>query len=114
MVPEEDMPGQVREGESILLVEAADILVDGSPTEELIVAKIAEAIGRQPLSSRCAVVDPQGVVVNVISADPVLDVLPGFTLIQHDTAWIGWITVNGVLVDPTPHEEPDPNAMMSG
>jgi hypothetical protein len=67
-------------------------------------ADVQPQIGAPAHSGRCAVV-AAGVatatpVVNVIQADPLIDSVPGHTLVQHDTAGIGWTYLSGVFTAP--------------
>lgn len=55
--------------------------------------------------TRCAVVDQQNVVVNIIVADPNVDTAPeGMTLVETDTAGPGWVWDGETFTDPTPPE----------
>lgn len=58
---------------------------------------------------RCAVVNQQNTVINVIMADPNADKVPaGMTLISTDTAGPGWVWDGENFTDPTPPPEPGP------
>lgn len=81
-----DDPAWVQPGETMLRIPIADeVLTRGLSWEGIVEAKIGQALN----SPRCAVVDPQGTVVNVICADPDLDSVPGHTLVLSLTHSIG-------------------------
>lgn len=57
--------------------------------------------------ARCAVVDKNNVVVNVVVADPSVDTAPeGMTLVATDMAGPGWLWDGTAFTDPTPLREP--------
>lgn len=57
--------------------------------------------------ARCAVIDKNNVVVNVVVADPSVDLPPeGMTLVATETAGPGWLWNGAAFADPTPPREP--------
>lgn len=62
--------------------------------------------------ARCAVVDKNNVVVNVVVADPHTDPVPeGMMLVATDMAGPGWVLDGSVFIDPAPPAEPRPPAV---
>jgi hypothetical protein len=91
-----DQPSHVGKGEAMLVV---DRKVIASPLDIWI--ELSQHLGKVIPSGRCVVADPKtGAVVGAIMADPALDAFPGFSLVSHDTADIGWSVVNGIAVAP--------------
>lgn len=80
-------------GEAVLVLLAAD-----NPTKT--VAALQSKIGTPTHSGICAKIDGQGKVVNLIKADPQVDVVPGFQLVQTDIAQIGWTYSGGIFLAP--------------
>lgn len=70
-------------GEHLVLLDAAT-----KTDNQTLTGAIAVATGVSPpnTSERCVAVDAQGIVTQVISADPLIDKLSGSTIIQNDTA----------------------------
>lgn len=60
------------------------------------------------MTKRCAVVDENGSVVNIIIADPELDSVESHTLIVSDAAEIGATYLNGEFANPAPIPNPLP------
>lgn len=52
-------------------------------------------------STRCAVIDGAGKVVDVIAADPAIDTMAGRQIVQTDVAGPGWTFIGGVFAAPT-------------
>ena len=53
--------------------------------------------------ARCAVVDKNNIVINVIIADPVIDTAPeGMTIVETEIAGLGWLWDGNNFTDPTP------------
>lgn len=57
---------------------------------------------------RCAVIDDQGNIVNVIMADPTEDSVQDHVLVASDTAAIGGTYLEGVFMEPPAPAVPAP------
>lgn len=95
-------PGEVIDIQKHLGV-GEDFTFDDLP-EGRIGIDVAEVMQRTkgitPLSPRCVVVDQNNDVTRVIAADPLIDTLPGVTLVRHPMADVGWKYRGGVSFDP--------------
>lgn len=92
----------VQSGETLVLVSSGPY-PNSTAWRTAINTAVQTATGKIPGSSRCCVIDGGGNVVQVISADPALDSMPGMTLVLSDVANIGWTwTVGGGFVSPPP------------
>lgn len=61
---------------------------------------------------RCAIVNQQNIVVNVIIANPNVDTAPeGHTLIPTEAAGPGWVWDGNTFTDPTLPSEPLPQSV---
>ncbi len=88
-------------GEEMLLVDAPEIMADGGlPDLEKCKTKVKAKKNKDAPSSRCAVADANGTVVDIIAADPLLDQISGKTIEQSDDAQIGWIKSGGKFKPP--------------
>jgi hypothetical protein len=57
--------------------------------------------------ARCAVVNQQNIVVNIIVAEPGVDPAPeGFTFIETDLAGPGWVWDGNIFTNPNPPSTP--------
>jgi len=105
----EDHVGHGEDGIELSAQEEAAILPRGALGPDL--SKIGDHIqartGLRPLDPRCAVVDADGNVVNVVNADPDLDAIPGYDLIRDSEAGPGWKRRGGAWEKP-PEPEPLP------
>lgn len=86
--PGESLPvGICQPGEAMLRAEIG--MCDGLPRMDDAARCVTDVTGIIPPSGRCAVIR-DGVVVNVINADPHLDEITDCTLVLSETAAIGW------------------------
>lgn len=59
--------------------------------------------------ARCAVIDQNNIVINIIMANPHTDPAPeGMTLVETDTAGPGWVWNGFDFIDPRPAPDPVP------
>lgn len=85
----------VAPGETMQIVDRATVKSSAD-----IEAAVAKAIGRQPPSPRCAVINAKGEVIDIKMADPALDHIDGCTLVLDAEACVGWKLVSGALSAP--------------
>lgn len=105
--PEGLAPHSPAKGEDLIVLNSDEVLVGGVPDLAACIAQIEQKRGQPSESARVIVVDDKsGEIVNVIQADPALDVLPGQTLFQEDKADIGWtVDATGKFVPPVMPDE---------
>lgn len=77
-------------GEAMYVVPESEVIKRGLPDEARGRQLIELFTGKPSPDSRCVVIDANGLVEAVISADPMLDILKGKTLRLHSEATIGW------------------------
>jgi hypothetical protein len=85
------------QGEGMFVV--ARTLYNSIGAKSCLALRLGVAVVNIP-DERCAVIDTNGNVVQVIQADATLDAVPGFTLMNHKNVQIGWTLKNGVLTPP--------------
>lgn len=78
----EELAGHQGVGESILVVDGKDIEKDGKPDLHRGVELVRKKRGKDADNSCMAVVDKSGVVMALISADPILDAVKDHDLIE--------------------------------
>jgi hypothetical protein len=86
-------------GESMILLDRANVPGDPVQAQAFIEAAIGRVTGKAVPSPRCAIVDAGGTVVGTVMADPAIDHIPNCTLVLHPTADRGWKVRDAVLVD---------------
>lgn len=87
----EELAGHYGKGESIVILDAKEIEQSGKPDLYRGMEIVAEKRGKPAEDSRCIVIDnDSGEIVSVLLADPVLDVMPGKSLLQNAKAEPGW------------------------
>lgn len=97
----EDTLNHVKTGELAATLPSDHVyFTPGSRAHDIAIKAVQDVSGGTPPSGRCCVVDPSGMVVDVIQADPDLDAVAGHTLISSDIANVGWTVISGVLVAP--------------
>ena len=98
--------GQARHygpGEGTIILDAATVTKRGIPDLPTMQAMIAGKRGKEADPSRVVVLDDvTGEVERVLKADPLLDLLPGKTLVAHAELDVGWTidTKTGEYVEP--------------
>lgn len=55
-------------------------------------AVVTERTGLVPQNDRHVIIDAKGVIAGVVIADPAIDTVPGYTLVAHVEADLGWTT----------------------
>lgn len=108
VVPDSDAelldPTLIADGESLLVASSS---ISPSVFEARALIAKAEGIAESDIpDGRCAVVDGNGFVADVLLADPQLDKIDGHDLVPHATAMKGDRIVAGALFKQMPIAEP--------
>lgn len=103
------LAGHYGPGESIIILNADEVLANGLPDAAAMTAMVEAKRGKPAEPARCIVIDDANAEIEtVIPADPTMDALDGKTLYQHPEASPGWsVDENGEFVAPPPEEDPE-------
>ncbi len=97
--PGERVIDHMRPGECVAAIPNTVLMPDGTPDMAKVRQAMLAVTGTEPPEPRCAVIR-DGMVINVIMADPEIDHVEGCALVLDDEASIGWTWTGGRFKRP--------------